>query len=419
MTTKSRAKRASTTSEPRTEIGMPTLVQPAFPFVHVPIDTSALVPAAQRSPGVVAVVGNADAATAPVSTPLVVTSHADAISLFGKAGAATPLSRSLDLVLAQDPQPSKIYGVRTPAAGNYAAALAGLEAADDVTFVCLAEETTVGAATNGSTPATGLRALAEHVETMSAAGNRRMAVAMIDPAIARTATYVDTVLATTSYGALKSATGRMILVAARGATTDETASPNPVADAAAAVMGAIAGQTPATSVVLKQVRGFTVPITQQYVPSEVTGLAGQGAIPLIDPALVPGTGLFLGDGGTFTSDPAVIYVDIRRVLDDIEFRLRAGLIGTVGDARITKAGLTAVRVRVEGILGPLQLGAVIDDFSVSIPLLAILALPENARSAAEQAQVVTARQTRQVSVLISIVYGPAVHQLVVKLVPQF
>jgi hypothetical protein len=419
MTTKSRAKRASTTSEPPTEIGMATLVQPAFPFVDVIIDTSALVPAAQRSPGVVAVVGNADGATAPASTPVVVTSHAEAIGLFGKAGAATPLTRSLDLVLAQDPQPSKIYGVRTPAAGNYSAALASLEAADDVTFVCLAGETNVGAATNGGTPATGLRALAEHVETMSAAGNRRMAVAMIDPATPRTATYVDTVLAANSYGALKSATGRMILVAARGATTDETADPNPVADAAAAVLGAIAGQAPATSVVLKQVRGFTVPLTGQYVPSEVTGLASQGVIPLIDPALVPGTGLFMGDGGTFSSDPARNYVDICRVLDDIEFRLRAGLIGAVGDARITKAGLTSVRVRVEGILGPLQLGAVIDDFSVSIPLLAILALPESARSTAEQAQVVTARQTRQVSVLISITYGPAVHRLNVTLAPQF
>jgi hypothetical protein len=96
-----------------------------------------------------------------------------------------------------------------------------------------------------------------------------------------------------------------------------------------------------------------------------------------------------------------------------------GLLGRGGDPPVTKAGLTAVRVRVEGILGPLQLGAVIDDFSVTIPLLAILALPESARSAAEQAQVVTARQTRQVSVLIGITYGPAVHRLNVTLAPQF
>ncbi|MEU0790612.1 hypothetical protein ABZ342_11140 [Amycolatopsis sp. NPDC005961] len=387
---------------------MTTFVQP----VDVVIDTGALVPVARRSPGVVAVVGDADGATAPVSTPLVITGHADAIALFGKAGAATPLSRSLDLVLAQDPRPSKIYGVRTPAAGNYAAALTGLEAADDVTFVCLAGETNVGSATDGATPATGLRALAEHVETLSAAGNRRLAVAMIDPATAPSATYVDTVLAANSYGALRSATGRMVLVAARGATTDETADPNPVADAAAAVMGAIAGLAPAAGVVLERVRGLTMPITQQYAPSEVTGLAGQGVIPLVDPALGPGTGLFLGDGGTFSSDPARTYVDICRVLDDVEFRLRAGL---AGDASITKAGLTSVRVRVEGILGPLQLGEVIDDFSVTIPLLAILALPESARTAAEEAQVVTARRTRQVSVLIGITYGPAVHRLNVTL----
>lgn len=421
MTTKARAKRvehAKTTPE----TGMTSsLVQAAFPYVNVIIDTTALVPTAQRAPGVVAVVGNADGATAPASTPLVITSHDDAISLFGKAGAATALTSSLDLVLAQDPQPSKIYGVRTPTAGDYATALAGLEAADDVTFVCLAGESSVGAATAGATAATGLHALAEHVENTSNTGNRRMAVAMIDPTIARTATYVNDVLATsaTGYGSLRSATGRMILIAARGATTDPTAATPPVADAAAAAMGAIAGQTPSTSLVLKQVRGFTMPLAQQYVPAEVTGLASAGVIPLIDPALIPGTGLFLGDGGTFSSDPARNYVDIVRVLDDIEFRLRAGLIGTVGDARITKAGLTAVRVRVEGILGPLQLGAVIDDFSVSIPLLSVLALPESARNAADEAQVVTARQTRQVSVLVSITYGPAVHRLNVTLAPQF
>ena len=176
MTTK---KRASTTSEPRTEIGMATTLVPrVLRFVAAVVDASALVPAAQGAPGVGAVVGTADSASAaPASTALVVTGHDDVIGLFGKSGAATPLSQSLDLVLAQDPRPSKIYGVRTPTAGNYAAALTGLEAADDVTFVCLAGETAVGAATTGTTPATGLRALAEHVETTWAACTRRMAAA--------------------------------------------------------------------------------------------------------------------------------------------------------------------------------------------------------------------------------------------------
>jgi hypothetical protein len=389
---------------------MSTLVQPAYPYVNVAIDTSALVPAAQRSPGVVAVVGNAvTGVSAPAATPLEITDHASVLSLFAKAGAANDLTASLDLVLAQDPRPSKIYGVRTGTADDYATALAGLDAADDVTFVCLANETSVGAATSGATAATGLIALKEHVERMSAAGQKRMAVAMIDPAIARSATYATDVLQATSYGALKSDDGRMILVAARGSG----------ADAAAAAMGTIAGYAPSTSVVLKQVRGFTMPVTSQYTPAEITALAGAGVIPLIDPALIPGTGLYLADGGTFSADPARNYVDIVRTLDDLEFRLRAGLIGAIGDSRITKAGLTSVRVRIEGILGPLQQSAVIDDFSVVIPLLTILSVPESARSAADEAQVVTARQTRQVGVLVSVTLGPDIHCLNVTLAPSF
>lgn len=397
-----------------------TLVQPAYPYINVVIDTSGLVPVAQRAPGVVAVVGNAAAGvSAPAATPLEVTDHDTVLSLFASGKKANDLTASLDLVLAQDPRPSKVYGVRTDTADDYAGALAGLEAADDVTFVCLANETAVGKHTSGGTAATGIMALVEHVKNMSDAGQKRMAVAMIDPAIARSATYVGDVLAAGSYGALKSDDGRMILVAARGATTDPTVNPPPTADAAAAVMGAIAGYAPSTSVVLKQVRGFTMPVTSQYTPAEITGLAAAGVIPLVDPALIPGTGLYLADGGAFSADPARNYVDIVRVLDDLEFRLRAGLIGAVGDSRITKAGLTTVRVRVEGILAPLQLAAVIDDFSVVIPLLAILTLPESARSSADNAQVVTARQTRQVTVLISVTYGPAVHRLNVTLAPKF
>jgi len=200
-----------------------------------------------------------------------------------------------------------------------------------------------------------------------------------------------------------------VLIAARGAD----------ADPAAAAMGAIAGYSPSTSVVLKQVRGFSMPVTTQYAPAEITNLAGAGVIPVVDPALIPGTGLYFADGGTFSSDATRSYVDIVRVLDDIEFRLRAGLIGTVGDSRITKPGLTSIRIRIEGILGPLQRAAVIDDFSVSIPVLDILSVPESARTPGDEAQVVTARSTRQVDVLISITYGPAVHRLNVTLAPKF
>jgi len=399
---------------------MASLLQPAFPFVRVTIDTRGITPVAQRSPGVVAIVGLGDnASAAPVNTPVAVTDHDSVLTNFaGPAGASTPLSRSLDLVLAQDPRPDKVYGVRTNSGKDYSAALTGLEAADDVTFVGLAEEYSVGKAATANADATDLMALRAHVKLMSDAGQKRMGIAAIDPLIARTPTYAATVLAAGAYGKLTSDDGRMILIAARGATTDPT-NPAATADAASAALGVIAGYSPSTSLVLKQVRGFTMPVASQYAPAEIAALAESGVIPLIDPALKPGTGIYFGDGGTLSSDAARNYVDIVRVLDDIEFRLRAGLIGAIGDNRITKAGLTAVRIRTEGILGPLQQAAVIDEYSVVIPLLRILAQPEASRSAADAAQVATARSTRSVEVLVSITYGPAVHRLNLTLAPRF
>jgi hypothetical protein len=396
---------------------MSTLVQPAYPYVKVTIDTSDLVPSAQRNPGVVAVVGNAaSGAAAPAATPVEVTDHASVMSSFAAGTTANALTRSLDLVLGQDPRPSKVYGVRTATDDDYAGALAGLDAADDVTFVALAGETTIGAATSGATPPTGLMALKEHVENASAAGSKRIAVARIDPATARSATYVTDVLA--AAGPLRSDSGRMVLVAARGATLDPS-STTATADAAAAVMGTIAGYPPGTSVVLKQVRGFTMPVTSQYTPAEITGLAGQGAIPLVDPAMIPGSGLYLGDGGLFSSDAARNYVDLLTLLDQLEFTLRAGLIGAIGDTLITKAGLTAIRVRVEGIVGPFVAAGSIDSFSVVMPLLSILSVPENARSAADAARLVTARQTRQVDLTLLVEIAATVHQLDVVLKPHF
>lgn len=398
---------------------MSTLVQPAYPYVNVTIDTSGLVPVAQRNPGVVAVVGNAaDAAAADAATPVEVTDHGSVMAAFASGTTANTLTQSLDLVLAQDPRPSKVYGVRTGADDDYAGALSGLDAADDVTFVCLANETTVGNATSGGTPATGLMALKEHVERASADGNRCVAVAAIDPTMTRSPSYVGDVLGSSGYGPLKSDDGRMVLVAARGATTDPTSS-TATADAAAAVMGTIAGYPPGTSVVLKQVRGFAMPVTSQYTPAEITALASQGVIPLVDPALIPGNGLYLADAGVFSADASRNYLDLVTLLDQMEFALRAGLIGAIGDSRISKSGLTSVRVRIESILAPFLASGVLDSFTVTIPLLAILSLPESARDAADTAQVVDARQSRRVDAIVLAEIASIIHQINVRLVPHY
>lgn len=387
----------------------------AFPFIDVRIDTSALQPVAERSPGVIAVVGKtpagANGGTAAANTPFPVYTADSAAELFAKVNAdgsvaSTPLYQSLLLALQQDPKPSKIYGVRV-AADNYAAALAGLEAADDVTFVSLANEVTLGTATAGGNAATGLMALKEHVETMSAQGQKRLGVAMVNPATAKSNTYVADVKAAVAN--LKSDSSRMVVVAARGAAED----------AATAAMSAIAGYAPHISLVLKKIRGISMPLEKQYSPAEIVGLSDEGIIPIIDPELIVGSSLHFSEGRCFTSDASMLYIDIVRTLDDIEFRLKAGLIGLVGDARITRAGMTRLKTQVAGILGPLKRNAVISDFSVDIPVLDALNIPESARTPTDTAIVTTARANRSVDLFVSITYGPAVHRLRVTLAPKF
>ncbi|HEX2361890.1 MAG TPA: hypothetical protein VHI11_07450, partial [Jiangellaceae bacterium] len=248
----------------------------AFPFIEVRIDTSALAPIAQRAPGVIAIVGTtpngAVGGTAPINTPIAVDTIDQAAELFARLNtdgtiAETPLFRSLVLAKLQDPAPSKVYGVRA-AGDDYAAALSGLEAADDVTFVALAAETDVGAEATDTGPATGLQALKSHVETMSAEGQKRLGVAMIDPGTAKSPTYVADVAA--AVASLKSDSSRMVMIAARGVE----------GDAAVTAMAAMAGFAPHVSLVLKRLRGIRIPTASQYSPSEIKGLSEEQIIPV-------------------------------------------------------------------------------------------------------------------------------------------
>ncbi len=371
----------------------------AFPYITVDI-VPPPAPAAERSPGVIAVVGKtpngANGGSQPVNKPIVVETLSDAANYFAKVNpdgsvAPTDLYNSLVLAMEQTPKPSKIYGVRVNA-DDYAAALSSIEGVDDITMVSLANEKTVGTAAAN----TGLNALKKHVESVSAQGSRRIGVAMVDSSRVKSNTYVADTLAdvATAPNSLKSDVGRMI-------------------------MAAIAGYEPQVSVVLKPINGIQIPNGSQYSPSEIMGLAQEGIIPIIDPSLIVGDSLHFGDGRTFSGNATVAYIDFVRVIDDIEFRLKAGLIGAIGDSRITKEGMTSLKVRLEGILGPLQRRAVIDDFQVDIPVLTILSMPESARNTTDNAILVTARQDRNVEVVVTVKYGPAVHRLGVRLVVKF
>jgi hypothetical protein len=243
---------------------------------------------------------------------------------------------------------------------------------------------------------------------MSAAGQKRFGVMMVDPAIAKSPTYAaDLHTALTNAPTLKSSVSRVLMVAARGAKNDSGAS----ADTASAAMAAVAGLAPPTSIVLKRVRGITIPVADQYSPSEIKALSEFGIVPIIQPALIVGGGFFFADGRVFTTDANLLFMDTSRILDELHHRLQAGLIGSVGDARITKVGLISLKTRVDGIMGPLKRATTIDDYSIDVPVLNILSIPEGNRTATERALVADARANRIVDVVLGVILGPAVHML--------
>lgn len=388
-----------------------------YPFVTVTIDTSGLQPLAQRATGNVAVVGSAGGhGTAAVNTPVMVSSIQDARKLFAAADAdgntqfdadnnivAGRLYHSLVTVLLQNPAPGRVYAVATDDSSgspNYPAALAAVAAAP-VQLVCLANETDAGE----------LAHLLTHVEGASAGGNARIGVAMINPDLAVGSGETFAGQAEAAYSGIKSATGRMILAAARVETDSGVAK----TDVAAAVMGTVAGQDVHVSILMKQVRGVQIPIERQFSGSEIKECAEAFMVPLIDPDLIPGAGIFIGSGRGYSSDTSRVYPDLVRTLDHIEFLLKAGLIGSIGNARIDRLGMQALKSRFDGILQPLVTARIINDYDVDIPVLAILEAEEAARTPGQASTLTGARTSRVVEVLLSVTYAGAVHFLDINL----
>ncbi|MEU8471605.1 hypothetical protein AB0F30_27485 [Streptomyces sp. NPDC029006] len=386
-----------------------------YPFISVTIDTRGMQPLARRATGNIAIVGSpGDITGVEANVPVQIGDETEARKHFttpdpetGAVEKSSPLYRSLRTALLQDPAPSRVYAVPTGPVSQggggeaqvspYEAALIAA-ASLPVQLVCLAEETA---------PA-NLELLKNHVDEVSKAGSARIGVAMVKPDLQ--GNFAET--AATDYAAVKSDLSRMILVAARVAPEKEN---GPLPDVAAAVTGAIAGYPPHASVLMKQVRGFRIPLARQFSGTEIKKLAGSLIIPVIDPELIPGEGLFLGSGRCFTTDTSKLYVDIVRVLDHIEFLLKAGLIGTIGETRIDRLGMQGLRARIDGILGPLLTSGVIAGYTIEIPLLPVLEAEEAALTPGQSDTLSDARKDRRVEVLLSVTYAGAVHFLNINL----
>ncbi|MET7782429.1 hypothetical protein ABZU94_37130 [Streptomyces mirabilis] len=357
-----------------------------------------------RAFGNIAVIGKVTGPSSPptdiaqVGVPLMFTDPAEA-----RRQAPGELGASIGLAFRQSPGPSLVWGVRVDdAAPDYGTALDAV-AALDVQLVVLANlplDSTSGAV-NGSQGAISL--LVQHVDEVSQTGGdgkERMGVAMLTKGSADPSIVSGTL-----------ASDRMVYIAHQ---SDE--------DAAAAVAGTIAGHAPHVSMLLKQVQITSPPFTPTQIQTlngtEVetgplpSGPAGLGVNWLTTPSLIPGQGVYLGEGYTGGSAPGKKkFIDIVRTVDDVSFRLKAQLIKTIGNLRISRSGLRALVGQMESVLDPLQRAEVLDSYKIDIPLLRLLDKNPATLTPSEGSQINNAHAQRVVEALVTVEYAAAVHRL--------
>lgn len=365
----------------------------AVRYVRVTTTDAPFAPAV-RPTGNVAVVGAAAKGTADL--PVQVATPTEAATAFGATGAPdnSVLTRALAALFRQTPGANQVWGV--PTGADVATALAQVESLD-VQFVVVA-----GVSLDGTTgAATGpIGKLLDHVVSVSNSvdGKERMGVAMLP----KNSTDVSVVAGTL-------VNDRMVYIAHK---SDD--------DVAAAVAGAIAGQDPSVSMVLKPVAVDSAPFTSAEIDhinlaeGDKDPVRGQGVNWLVDPPLIPGSGIVLGEG--YTGNPrGRKFIDAMRTVDDVTFKLKARLIQAIGTLRISRSGLRALVVQMEAVLNPLVSAGVIEGFTVAIPVLQLLDADPASLSAAQLQQINDAQTERLAEVQIGIDYAGAIHRISITL----
>lgn len=319
---------------------------------------------------------------------------ATGVTLGGLAGERSDLGDAIAIAFRQSPPPMRIWGVQVDSSiPDWDAALAAV-AKLDVQIVVLANTPL------NSTNAQTVGKLATHVSTVSNTGGdgkERIGVAML-----------DSTLGASAQAALNTGTvanERMFLVAHRSSE-----------DAAAAAAGVIAGYQPHISMLLKPIN-INQASSQGFSDSDIDTLDGAFINWVTSPVLIPGTGVYLGEG--YTASPSQgnkKYIDVVRTLDDINFRVKAELIQAMGNLRVSRSGLRAIETLIEAVLSPLVARAVIEDFFVLIPLLVLLDKDPTSLSAAELQEIQDAHAARKVDMAINVTYAGAIHRLHIDLV---
>lgn len=302
------------------------------------------------------------------------------------------LGSAVRKALEQSPGPTTVWAVRKSSTTTGLADTLGDVAKLDVQIVVLAN-TALKAPSGGSTPGLAdLELLAGHVSSVSKTGGdgkERIGVGMLG----KGETAVSMISGNLSVD-------RMVLVAHQ---SDE--------DAAAAVAGVIAGHEPHISVLLKQVK---LGMDAQFSDAEIVAFDTARVNWLTDPSLIPSKGIFMGEGYTLGAD--MPYIDIVRTVDDISFRLKAQLIRSIGQLRVSRSGLRTLVSQMTAVLEPLKQREVIEGYDVFLPLLVLLDKEPNTLTDAELQQINDAQNARTVDAIATVDYAGAIHRLNISLV---
>ncbi|MFC9593673.1 hypothetical protein ACFTUC_28300 [Streptomyces sp. NPDC056944] len=303
------------------------------------------------------------------------------------------LAAAISLAFRQTPPPTKVWGLEV--AFDSPVWASAFTAAKDVP----AQIVVLANTPLNKTPASNhpVDLLAKHVIEVSNSGgdgSERIGVAMLDPAL----TQAEQIAL--NKGAIHD--NRMVLVAHKSED-----------DVAAAVAGVIAGHEPHISLLLKPI---SIEMTALFTAAEIEDYYDASINWVTSPVLLPGHGLYLGEGLTASPSGNKKYVDIVRTLDDISFRIKATLIEAVGDVRIDRPGLRTVVTLVQGALSPLVSRGVIESYAIHIPLLVLLERDRATLSAEELELIRKGRSGRNVDMEVSVVYAGVIHQIAVKLV---
>lgn len=352
---------------------------------------------ATRAFGDIAIVGDtSDDATGPVNIAIPVT-NPDSVSDPNDPASAKnkkavdsadwfqgPLGSAVRTAFGQSPGPSLVWAIRTDEDVADSFAVVGKL---DVQIVMLADKPL-----NDANSA-DVKLLASHVATLSGAGGgdgkERIGVTMLD----------KTAAASTAAGlvaGLGLSVSRMVVVAHKSD-----------GDAAAAVAGTIAGYEPHISLILKPV-GLTMANT--FDDSEIETLNSAGVNWLTRPTLIPGTGLYMGEG-YISGSANVRYIDIIRTLDDVTFRLKAQLIQSIGVLRINRPGIRSLESQMASVLEPLKQREVIDNYDIFLPVLVLLDKDPATLSDLEAQELKNIRNSRTVDSIITVTYAGAIHRL--------